>query len=164
MAVVEAGKEIIWVKDLIGELRIQQDEIQLYYHNQSVIHLAKNVAYHSRTKHIQRRYHWLRERIEDKDIALTKVHTEERVGHVDQGVVSRQAGREPETDQIDREPHVGVKGEFVGKPVPPDGKQTTLEKKTRPDGSGRNPTGSAVNQKEEHICNYVQMRLLRLYL
>ena len=30
-----------------------------------------------RTKHIQRRYHWIRERVEDKTIALTKIHTEE---------------------------------------------------------------------------------------
>ena len=29
------------------------------------------------TKHIQMRYHWLRERVEDKDFALTKIHTEE---------------------------------------------------------------------------------------
>ena len=43
--------------------------------NQSVIHLAKNVAYHSRTKHIQWIYHWLRERVEDKEFSLVKVHT-----------------------------------------------------------------------------------------
>ena len=29
------------------------------------------------TKHIQMRYHWLRERVEDKDFALTKIYTEE---------------------------------------------------------------------------------------
>ena len=35
------------------------------------------MAYYSRTKNIQRRYHWFRERVEDKDFALMKVHTEE---------------------------------------------------------------------------------------
>ena len=56
MAAVEAGKEILWMKDFIGELYIRQDEYRLYCDSQSVIHLAKNAAYHSRTKHIQRRY------------------------------------------------------------------------------------------------------------
>ena len=42
----------------------------LHYDNQSAIHLAKNVAYHSRTKHIQRRYHWLREKVDDMGVCL----------------------------------------------------------------------------------------------
>ena len=54
---MEVGKEIIWMKDFIGELGIRQKEFQLYCDNQSAIHLAKNGAYQSRTKHIQRRYH-----------------------------------------------------------------------------------------------------------
>ena len=73
MAVVEAGKEILWVKDFIGEIGIRQEEYQLYCDSQSAIHLAKNAAYHSRTKHIQRRYHWIRER----EFVLTKIHTVE---------------------------------------------------------------------------------------
>ena len=77
IAVVEAGKEILWMKDFIGELGIRQDEYRLYCDSQSAIHLAKNAAYHSKTKHIQRRYHWIRERVEDREIALTKIHTAE---------------------------------------------------------------------------------------
>ena len=75
MATVEAGKEILWMKDFIGELGIQQDEHRLYCDSQSAIHLAKNAAYHSRTKHIQRRYHWIQERVEDREFALKKIHT-----------------------------------------------------------------------------------------
>ena len=77
MVVVEVFKEIIWMKAFIEELGLRQEEFQLYCNNQSVIHLAKNDAYHSRTKHIQRRYHWLREKVEEKDLALLKIHTEE---------------------------------------------------------------------------------------
>ena len=77
MAATEAGKEIIWMKEFIGELGIRQDEFQLHCDNQSAIHLAKNVAYHSRTKHIQRRYHWLRERVEEKEFVVMKIHTDE---------------------------------------------------------------------------------------
>ena len=62
------------MKDFIGELGIRQEEFVLHCDSSNVIHLAKNVSYHSRTKHIQRRYRWLLERVEDKDFALTKVH------------------------------------------------------------------------------------------
>ena len=64
-------------EDFIGELSIRQDEYRLYCDSQSAIHLAKNAAYHSRTKHIQRRYHWIRERVDDQEFALTKIHTDE---------------------------------------------------------------------------------------
>ena len=77
MSGVESDKEIIWMKDFIGELGIRQHEFRLYCDNQSVIHLAKNMTYHSRTKHIQRRYFWMWERVEDKYFALTKIHTKE---------------------------------------------------------------------------------------
>ena len=76
MAAAEAGKEVLWMKDFIGELVIRQEEYRLYWDTQSAIHLAKNAAYHSRTKHIQRRYHWLWEKVEEMDFALTKIHTE----------------------------------------------------------------------------------------
>ena len=45
MAAVEADKEVLWMKDFIGELRFRQEELRLYCDNQSAIHLAKNVAY-----------------------------------------------------------------------------------------------------------------------
>ena len=45
MAVVEAVKEILWMKDFIGELGIRQDEYRLYCDSQSAIHLAKNAAW-----------------------------------------------------------------------------------------------------------------------
>ena len=52
MAVVEANKEIIWMKNFISELGIRQEEFWLHCDNQSVIHLAKNAAYQPQTKHI----------------------------------------------------------------------------------------------------------------
>ena len=77
MAAVEAGKEVLWMKAFIGELGIRQEEYRLYCDSQSAIHLAKNAAYHSRTKHIQRRYHWIRERVEEREFVLMKIHTTE---------------------------------------------------------------------------------------
>ena len=76
MAVVVADKELIWMKNFLSQVGMKQEKFLLHCDNQSVIHLAKNIAYHSQTKHIQRRYHWLREKVEDKEFALVKIHTD----------------------------------------------------------------------------------------
>ena len=52
IVVVEAEKELIWMRDFLSELGMKQENFLLHCDNESVIHLAKNVAYHSRTKHI----------------------------------------------------------------------------------------------------------------
>ena len=41
MAAVEASKEVLWMKDFIGELGIWQEEYRLYCDSKSAIHLAR---------------------------------------------------------------------------------------------------------------------------
>ena len=77
MAAVEAEKELIWMKNFLNELGMNQERFLLHCDNQSVIHLAKNDAYHSRTKHTRRRYHWLWEKVDDREFALVKIHTDD---------------------------------------------------------------------------------------
>ena len=77
MVAIKADNDVIWMKDFIQELEIQQEEFQLHCDKQSVIDLAKNVSCHSRTKYIERRYHWLWESVEGKESALRKIHTEQ---------------------------------------------------------------------------------------
>ena len=57
MAAVEAGKELIWMRDCLSERGMKQEKFLLHCDNKNDAHLAKNIVYHSRTKHIQRRYH-----------------------------------------------------------------------------------------------------------
>ena len=123
MAAVEVGKEILWMKDFIGELDIQQDEYRLYCDSQSVIHLAKNAMYHSRAKHIQRRYHWIRERVEEREFVLTKIHTTENGS------------------------------DMLGKHVPPDGRyREPVDPRTGTDRSRPIGKDTYVNMPKSHIC------------
>ena len=75
-AVVEADKELIWMKSFLSELGMKQEEFLLHYDNQSAIHLAKNVVYHSQAKHIQRRYHSLQEKVDEGEFTLVNIHTD----------------------------------------------------------------------------------------
>ena len=47
--------------------------------SQSAIFLAKNHAYHSRTKHIDVQYHFVRDMVESMKVLLEKVDTLENV-------------------------------------------------------------------------------------
>uniref|UniRef100_A0A2N9GSE2 CCHC-type domain-containing protein n=1 Tax=Fagus sylvatica TaxID=28930 RepID=A0A2N9GSE2_FAGSY len=77
MAVAEAAKEALWLKGLVKELGLNQGGVQKYCDSQSAIYLAKNQVYHARTKHIDVRFHKIRELIVTGDIVLEKVHTSE---------------------------------------------------------------------------------------
>ncbi|GMI90788.1 hypothetical protein HRI_002748100 [Hibiscus trionum] len=77
MAVVEAVKEAIWLNGLLEDLGVVQSHISLYCDRKSAIHLAKNQVYHSRTKHIDVRYHFVREIFEEEKVLLQKIVTAE---------------------------------------------------------------------------------------
>ena len=61
MAVAKVAKEALWLVGLVKELDIQQGGVQLHCDNQSVIFLAKNQVYHATTKHINVRFHNIKE-------------------------------------------------------------------------------------------------------
>ena len=44
--------------------------------SQSAVHSAKNAMFHARTKHIDVRYHFIRQILEDGLVTLTKVRTQ----------------------------------------------------------------------------------------
>nr|CAN77253.1 hypothetical protein VITISV_020397 [Vitis vinifera] len=77
MAIAEAGKESLWLTGLVKELGIQQGGVQLYCDSQSAIYLAKNQVYHARTKHIDVRFHKIKELVSSGELLLEKVHTSE---------------------------------------------------------------------------------------
>jgi hypothetical protein len=49
-------KEAFWLKNLVNDMGVQQEEIVVFCDCQSTIHLSKNQIYHERTKHINIRY------------------------------------------------------------------------------------------------------------
>jgi len=73
VAVTVASKELIWLQGLLTNLGFIQERCALYSDSQSAIHLAKNSAFHSRTKHIGLRYHFIRSLLEDEVLTLIKI-------------------------------------------------------------------------------------------
>ena len=62
MAAFGAIQELIWLKGVLSEIGIHLvDPITLNIDAKSAIALAKNPMDHKRSKHIDIKYHWLRE-------------------------------------------------------------------------------------------------------
>ena len=81
---------MIWLQYFLEELGHPQKDNYLFIDSQSAIHLAKNLALHSKTKHIQLRYHFIRSSLEDGQLKLAKIHTDENPADMLTMVVTRE--------------------------------------------------------------------------
>ena len=77
MAVTKAMQEAIWMQGLVDDLRIEQKVLEIHCDSQSAIYWATNPAHHTHTKHMDVRFHFIRELIEEVDILLKKIATKE---------------------------------------------------------------------------------------
>jgi len=51
----------------------------IFCDNQAAISISKQGSFHGRTKHIELRFHWLRDQVEAKKLELEYVSTEDNV-------------------------------------------------------------------------------------
>ena len=82
IAALDASKEAVWLKGLLNEIGRTPEKVDVVCDSQSAIHLAINLAYHSKTKHIYVRCHLLRHVISGGKVALNKVHTWENCADI----------------------------------------------------------------------------------
>ena len=68
--------QLLWMKKLLSDYGISQDTMVVYCDNSSAINISKNPAQHSKTKHIEIRYHFIRDLVERKIVALEYIPTE----------------------------------------------------------------------------------------
>nr|GEW22315.1 hypothetical protein [Tanacetum cinerariifolium] len=75
MTLTEAVKKSIWLQGLLIELGVNLMSVVMNCDNQSVIHLSRNAMFHERRKHINMRYHFIREIVKSKEIKVAKIGT-----------------------------------------------------------------------------------------
>ncbi|KAK8667494.1 hypothetical protein V6N13_007643 [Hibiscus sabdariffa] len=78
----EAVKEAVWIKKFItglGVIPSISDAVDLYCDNNGAIAQAKEPRSHQRSKHILRRLHLIREIIDQGDVEICKVHTDDNI-------------------------------------------------------------------------------------
>ena len=64
------------MKKLLGDYGLSQETMVVYCDNSSAIYISKNLVQHSRTKHIEIMYHFIRDLVERKIVALEYIPTE----------------------------------------------------------------------------------------
>ena len=67
--------QLLWIKKLLHDYGIPQDTMCFFCDNTSAINLSKNSVQHSKSKHIEIRYHFIRDLVEDKVVCLEFIHT-----------------------------------------------------------------------------------------
>ena len=71
IALAGAVQEATWMRQLLEDLHNGQFEPTVILEdNQSTICIAQNAQYHSKTKHIDIKYHYVREKVLDSTIEL----------------------------------------------------------------------------------------------
>ncbi|GJR06136.1 retrovirus-related pol polyprotein from transposon TNT 1-94 [Tanacetum coccineum] len=82
--VVAAGccASILWMKSQLGDYDINYKMVPIFCDNTSAISITNNPVLHSRTKHIDIRYHFIRDHILKRDIELHFIPTEYQLADI----------------------------------------------------------------------------------
>ncbi|KAM7530603.1 hypothetical protein LguiB_034013 [Lonicera macranthoides] len=83
IAVMFCVCQAIWLPNLLRNLNLQQEKsMEIYIDNKSALALAKNSVFHDRSKHIDMRYHFIRESIAKKEVVLIFVKTQDQIADI----------------------------------------------------------------------------------
>ena len=79
MAACASSCQAIWLQDLFGEITgSRMKEVVIKVDNTSAIALVKSPVFHGRSKQIKSRYHYIRERVEEKEIMVEHINGKEQ--------------------------------------------------------------------------------------
>ncbi|KAL2248134.1 UNVERIFIED_CONTAM: Retrovirus-related Pol polyprotein from transposon TNT 1-94 [Sesamum indicum] len=77
IATTEAFKEALWLSGLLNEIGFLKEKPVIFSDSQSAIQLCRNPVFHDRTKHIDVRYHFIRDIVGKNEIRLEKISSDE---------------------------------------------------------------------------------------
>lgn len=78
----EAAKNILWLRQFFKEIGITQNCTILCIDNQSAIKLINNPVYHKKTKHIDVKFHFIREKVKRKLIVIKYVQSSNQLADI----------------------------------------------------------------------------------
>jgi hypothetical protein len=74
------ASELTWIKQVLTNLNIKVEEpMKIFCDNQSARHIASNLIFHKRTKHIEVDCHFIREKVQSKEIETPFVKSEDQL-------------------------------------------------------------------------------------
>ncbi|GJS81410.1 putative ribonuclease H-like domain-containing protein [Tanacetum coccineum] len=79
VAVANCCGQVLWIQNQMLDYGFNFMNTKIYIDNESTICIVKNLVYHSKTKHITIRHHFIRDAYEKKLIQVLKIHTDDNV-------------------------------------------------------------------------------------
>jgi hypothetical protein len=81
--IMQACKVCVWLRRLLGDLINKKEErVVLNIDNKSAISLCKNPMHHDRSKHIDTKYHYIRECVKESKIEINYVCTDDQLADI----------------------------------------------------------------------------------
>ena len=75
-----ATAEIIWVQSMLRELGVKTTQAPcLWCDNLGATYLSANPVFHARTKHTEIDFHFVRERVANKQLEIRFIHSRDQV-------------------------------------------------------------------------------------
>ncbi len=91
VALGDAASEAIWLKQFLTGIGINlKGRLKLYVDNKAAIDIAHNPKFHNRTKHIDVKYHFVRDHVDKKNIEVEKVQSAENVADISTKLLTKQ--------------------------------------------------------------------------
>jgi hypothetical protein len=83
MAASKAACQAVWLRRLLCDLLNQNEAaVELFIDNKSAIELCKNPVFHDRTKHIDTRFHYIRECVENGKVIIEHIGTTDQLADI----------------------------------------------------------------------------------
>ena len=82
IVVSEASKEATLLQNFIGNLGVVptiQVSVELFCDNEGMVALTKELWYHDKSRHIDKKYHFIRHRVDEGHFIVKKVSSEENL-------------------------------------------------------------------------------------
>ncbi|GJR38664.1 putative ribonuclease H-like domain-containing protein [Tanacetum coccineum] len=79
VAAVNCCGQVLWIHNQMMDYGFNFMNTKIHIDNESTICIVKNPVYHSRTKHIEIRHHFIRDCYEKRLINVVKIHTDNNV-------------------------------------------------------------------------------------
>ncbi|GJT86833.1 putative ribonuclease H-like domain-containing protein [Tanacetum coccineum] len=71
--------QVLWIQNQLLDYGYNFMQTKIHIDNESTICIVKNPVFHSKTKHIEIRHHFIRDSYEKKLIQMIKIHTDQNV-------------------------------------------------------------------------------------
>jgi hypothetical protein len=82
VATASCCSKILWIVHTVRDFRVRFERVPLMCNNTSAISVAKNLVFHKKMRHVERRHHFLRDHVEKGDIEMRYIGTERQLADI----------------------------------------------------------------------------------